>query len=79
MSNNTTQFIHAITKAADRLDPVLVNEFMNFGVESVQAHYEIIKPTLTEKQQLRHLRVINTGSILLYLLTSLRSPTGGEV
>lgn len=78
-SHNSAQLIDAIIKAADRLDPLLINEFMTFGIESIEAHFELIKPTLTETQQLHHIRVINTGSIILSLLCSFRPPSSGEV
>jgi hypothetical protein len=77
-SHNTIEFVDAIIKAADRLDPVLVNEFMTFGIDAIQAHYELIKPTLSEMQQLRNERVINTGAIIFALLGSLRLPSASS-
>ena len=71
-SHNTLQFVDAIIKAADRLDPVLVNEFMNFSIEAAEAHYEIIKPTISEYRDVRQQRIINTGYILLTLFNCLR-------
>jgi hypothetical protein len=72
-SHNNLQFIDAIIKAADRLDPALTNEFLTSSIETAQMHFDLIKPTLSELQQIRNERIINNASILLCLLGCLRS------
>jgi hypothetical protein len=73
-SPNSVQFINVIIQAGERLDPVFVNEVFNFTIEALEANYEITKPTLTEYQDLRHQRRINTAYMILTLFNTLRLP-----
>lgn len=66
-SHNTMQMIDTIISAADRLDPELTNRFFEIAFEATQAHYELISPTLSDFEKIRHQRMIVQGSIILSL------------
>lgn len=71
--------LDAIIRAAERLDPVLVNEFLTSSLDSAQTHYEMIRSTLTEGQRIHHERLICNGYILLHLLISATTSPAGKV
>lgn len=70
--NNPT-LLRSMEIVAERLDPVLVHEFLSTSIEVSYAHYQLVKPTLTELQCIRTERMLNNASMLLYLFGNLHS------
>lgn len=66
-SHNTIQVVDAIIKAADQLDPVLINEFFALTIETNMAHIEVMGNELSIKERSRRQDILCQGSLLLSL------------
>jgi hypothetical protein len=64
------ELLNAIMNAGARLDYDLITQFLSESIEANKAHFDLIKGTLTEHEEIRRLRLICQGSILLSLITS---------
>lgn len=66
-SHNTMQIVDAVIKAADQLDPVLINEFFALTIEANNAQIELLIGQVPMKDLSRQQEIICQGSLLLSL------------
>ena len=62
------ELINSLLNMATRLDHELASEFLKSSLEVAEAHFDLIKSTLSEREQIRQQRQITQGYILLILI-----------
>lgn len=66
LNTEDNNLIHQLKKSG--IDPTLICEFLESNIPVSQEFYELIKPNLPERNQLRKERMLSNASILLSLL-----------
>lgn len=78
MKNNVNyRLLNSITHSTNRLDTILLAEFLSSGIEASRAHLDLTKEILPEREQIRQERRICNASMLLTLIRFANMP--GEV
>lgn len=64
-------FIKAINDVIDRLDPMLVTQFLTSSIQNADAHFQTISQSLTDNQKIEYQRKVNQGVFLLSAVNAL--------
>ena len=62
------ELLNSLINMATRLDHEVASEFLRSSLEVADGHFDLIRHTLTEREQIRRQRQICQGYILLHLI-----------